>query len=211
MSDRTKRLGKRVLLVVLAVVACEQTWRHGRDYVLADKFAVVEPGKIYRGAWQQNWPMRRIIRDRQIRTIVALAHPSDSPLAVREKALADELGVKWVHIPIADQRTPADPTVSDLVEKAADVLADPANQPVYFHCHHGINRASMVHMAYRMLHCGYDLQQAQQEIARSFGLKEVSKGPDYRHMTSFYAERVLPRRKAEAARTANTEPETQRQ
>lgn len=197
-SSRTKRGLRAVLLVGLVVLVCEQVYRHGHDYVLAEKFGVVVPGKLYRGAWQHDWPMRRIIRDEHIKTIVALAHPPDSPLVLSEKKLAAETGVKWIHIPIADQRTPTDPTVSDLLESAAAELAKPENQPVYFHCHHGINRTSMVQMAYRMIYCGWTLEQAEKEIADSFGLQEVSHGPDYRHMHEFYTQRVLPRRAAQA-------------
>jgi protein-tyrosine phosphatase len=191
---------RRLLLVLLVVLACQQIWRHGRDYVFADHFAVVVPGKIYRGAWQQPWPMRRIVRQYKIRTVLALAHPPDHPLSLREQALSREIGFRWVHIPIVDDRTASDGhQLSDLLEQAATVLADPKNQPVYFHCHHGINRASMVQMAYRMLYCGWTLEQATDEISRTFGLVAVNHGPDYRHMTQFYEQRVLPRRQAQAA------------
>ena len=44
----------------------------------------------------------------------------------------------------------------------------------------------MVQMAYRTKYCGWTLEQATDEIARTFGLVEVSHGPDYRHMESFY-------------------------
>ncbi len=192
----------RCLILGLTVVALQQTWRHGHDYVFADKFAEIEPGRIYRGAWQKTWPMQRILRNYRIKTIVALAHPPDHPLAIREKALAAEFGVNWIHIPIVDQRDDKDrESVSDLLEKAAAVLADPANQPVYFHCHHGINRASMVHIAYRTMYCGETLDEALAEVTKSFGLVTVSQGPDYRHMETFYRDRVLPRRLAQAARS----------
>jgi protein-tyrosine phosphatase len=190
---------RRVFVVALIAVACEQLWRHGHDYVFAQQFAEVESGKIYRGAWQQPWPMRRIVRDYKIKTIVALAHPEDHYLSVRERALAEELGIRWFHIPIVDVRGPDNKSVvSDRLEAAADVLADPKNQPVYFHCHHGINRASMVQIAYRTKHCGWSLSDATDEIARTFGLKAVTHGPDYRHMQSFYTERVLPLRQGPA-------------
>ena len=96
---------------------------------------------------------------------------------------------------------------ADKVSLNTAAIADPANQPVYFHCHHGINRASMAQMAYRMLYCGWDLKQASDEIDRNFGLVEASRGPDHRHMERFYRERVLPRRlvsnpASPAARTA---------
>ena len=140
-----------------------------------------------------------------IKTIVALAHPPDHPLCRREAALAQELGCRWLHIPIVDDRSQGDQqSVDDALERAAAALADPANQPVYFHCHHGINRASMVQIAYRTLHCGWTLERATDEVARTFGLREVNHGPDYRLMADFYAERVLPRRKELAKVDAGT-------
>ena len=188
---------RRLLAGALIVVACHQIWRHGQDYVFIDKFAVVEPGRIYRGAWQQDWPMHRLVRDYKIKAVVALAHPPDSPLVAKEKALANELGFRWIHIPIVDHRARGGSrTLLDSLERAADELASPENQPVYFHCHHGINRTSMVQIAYRTLHCGWTLERATEEISHSFGLKEVAHGPDYRQMAAFYNERVLPRRQA---------------
>jgi hypothetical protein len=62
----------------------------------------------------------------------------------------------------------------------------------------------MVQMAYRTKYCGWTLQQATEEISRTFGLVEVSHGPDYRHMESFYIEHVLPfRRKPTPPATAS--------
>jgi hypothetical protein len=187
----------------LAGLAGQQLWRHGRDYVFADQFAVVVPGKIYRGAWQQPWPMRRVVARYKIKTVLALAHPPDHPLALREKAMASELGYRWIHIPIVDHRVDGVmQTVIDQLDRAAAVLADPANHPVYFHCHHGINRASMVQMAYRTRYCGWSLEQATEEIARSYGLVEVAHGPDYRQVERFYRERVLPNRRPQPTATA---------
>ncbi len=195
MTSRRKWF-RRGMLATLGIFAGEQAWRHGRDYVFADQFAVVEPGKIYRGAWQQPWPMRWVVHRYKIKTVLALAHPSDHPLALRERAMARELGYRWIHIPIVDERGLGDhQVISDHLDQAAAVLADPRNYPIYFHCHHGINRASMVQIAYRTKYCGWTLQQATDEIARNFGLVEVSHGPDYRHMESFYIERVLPFRR----------------
>lgn len=196
----TRRIWLRCcLLLALAVFACHQLWRHGHDYLFVDQFAEVEPGKIYRGAWQKSWPMRRIVKRYKIKTVVALAHPANHPSSLQEQALAEELGVRWVHLPIVDDRTIGDPkAISDRLEQAARLVADPANQPVYFHCHHGINRASMVQIAYRTKACGWTLDKALAEIDRTFGLRTVNHGPDYRHMQAFYAERVLPGRQGSA-------------
>jgi protein-tyrosine phosphatase len=186
------------LLLGTAGVGVQQLWRHGHDYVLASQFVVVEPGKIFRGAWQKPWPLRRIVRDQKIKTILALAHPGDHHLAVQERALAEQLGVRWIHIPIVDTRgtndRSAEDGISDLLDQAAAVLADPANYPIFFHCHHGFNRTSMVQIAYRTKYCGWTLTRAAEEIERSVGLTKVNHGPDYRHMESYYQNRVLPLR-----------------
>jgi protein-tyrosine phosphatase len=200
MITTRRRWIRRGLLGGLALLVCEQVWRHGHDYVIVDKFAEIVPGKIYRGAWQQPWPMRRLVRNYKFKTVLALAHPPDHPLAVRERELARELGFRWIHIPIVDERGDRDfDAMNDKLEAAAAVLADPDNYPVYFHCHHGINRASMVQIAYRTKYCGWTLEQATDEIRRTFGLVEVNHGPDYRHMELFYIDRVLHNRKSEPA------------
>jgi len=41
---------RRGIATALVGLAGGQLWRHGRDYVFVDRFGVVEPGKIYRGA-----------------------------------------------------------------------------------------------------------------------------------------------------------------
>jgi protein tyrosine phosphatase (PTP) superfamily phosphohydrolase (DUF442 family) len=196
MISRRRRIFRLVLATLAVLFGLEQAWRHGYDYILPEKFAAVDEGKVYRGAWQMTWPMKRIVREHDIKTVIALAHPPESPWVQSEQELADEMGFRFVHLPIVDDRSIGDDeALFDLVEQAAAEVADPANQPVYFHCHHGVNRASMVHMAYRMLYCGYTIDEAEAEVAEQFGLKAVDKGPDYRHMRAFYESRVLPRRR----------------
>ena len=198
MNENRRKALRRGLGITLGVVAAQQTYRHGWDYVLPREFKEIEPGKAYRGGWQQAWPLRRVIRDHQIKTIVALAHPPHHPLVKMEKQISEELGVRWIHLPIHDVRGDDERTfVSDQLEKAAKIIGDPANQPVFFHCHHGLNRASMAHIAYRTMMCGWDLKRAQQEVADQFGLVRVNHGPDYRHMERFYDERVLAYRAAQ--------------
>jgi hypothetical protein len=196
-----RRWIRRALVIGLAGLGAQQLWRHGHDYVLPSQFVVVEPGLIYRGAWQKPWPMRRIVHDYKIRTILALAHPPDHYLPLQEQKLAAELGVKWIHVPIIDNRgtkdSAAEDAISDLLDQAAAVLADPKNYPIFFHCHHGMNRTSMAQIAYRTRYCGWTLTEAADEIEQSIGLVTVAHGPDYRHMLSYYQSRVLPARKGQ--------------
>ncbi|WP_337176736.1 tyrosine protein phosphatase [Paludisphaera sp.] len=198
MTNRRKFL-RASLGVGLTGLACHQLWRHGHDYVFAHNFAEIVPGKIYRGAWQKEWPMRRIARDYQLKSILALAHPYDAAISVKERELAKELGITWFHKPIIDQRGAAEPkTIFEILDEAAAVLNDPANHPIFFHCHHGLNRVSMVQIAYRTKYCGWTLEQAAEEVASKFGLVKANQGPDYRTMVQYYAENVLPYREAQA-------------
>jgi protein-tyrosine phosphatase len=202
---------RRALMAGSVGIGAEQLWRHGHDYVFMDQFQVVEPGQIYRGAWQKPWPMKRLVRDFKIKTILALAHPADHYLSVHEREMARELGIRWIHIPIIDQRgtkvRSSEDALSDLLDEAAAVLADPANYPIFFHCHHGLNRTSMVQIAYRTKYCGWDFEQAADEVDRTVGLTKVTHGPDYRHMVLYYQNRVLPLRKLQSQKTSPAHPD----
>jgi protein-tyrosine phosphatase len=210
MTNRRTWIRRAIVLGTVGIGA-EQLWRHGNDYIFPSQFVTVEPGRIFRGAWQKPWPLRQIVRDHKIKTILALAHRPDDDLSVQEKAMAGELGVRWIHIPIVDHRQTndraAEDAISDLLDQAASILADPTNQPVFFHCHHGLNRTSMVQIAYRTKYCGWTFTEAADEIDRTIGLVKVKHGPDYRHMVSFYENRVLPYRKPTAQASPAESPE----
>ena len=83
-----RRWVRRAVLIVTAGIALQQLWHHGHDYIFPSRLFTVEPGKIFRGAWQKPWPMRAIVHDHKIKTVLALAHPSDDPLVIRERKLA---------------------------------------------------------------------------------------------------------------------------
>ncbi|MFM1801905.1 MAG: hypothetical protein RJA81_1257 [Planctomycetota bacterium] len=206
MNENRRKVLRRVLGFTLAGVAVEQTWRHGHDYILTREFMEIEPGKVFRGGWQQAIPLRRILKTHKIKTVIALAHPDTHPLVKMEKGICEENGVNWIHLPIHDVR--GDDTrqfVSDQLEAAAKIIGDPEAQPVFFHCHHGVNRASMAHIAYRTMMCGWSLDEAEQEVAHHFGLVSVNHGPDYRHMEKFFDERVIPYRIAQEKAAESTD------
>ena len=147
--------------------------------------------------------MRQIASNYKIKTILALAHPDDHPLSVSERTRpgAGHSLDPHPHRRSAQTR-PIPRRCRDLLDDAAAVLADPANYPIFFHCHHGLNRASMAQIAYRTKYCGWTLDQATDEIARTVGLVKVTHGPDYRHMVDYYNRRVLPLRNASRTQTA---------
>jgi hypothetical protein len=122
---------------------------------------VVEPGRLVRGAWQSPAALRTLIARESIRTIVSLtAINRDDPKYVGQKGVVRETGVEWLIIPMRGSQA----TLEQMAE-AADLLADPLRQPVFFHCVAGHHRTNLAHAAYLIRHCRYSPERAWQVIS----------------------------------------------
>ena len=132
-----------------------------RDDFIEKRFAVVVPGKIYRGAWQRPGPLQRILTRERIKTVVTLtAINRDDPKYLGQERVLGSMGVDWRFIRIRGSYA----SVEQMV-RAADMLADPSLQPVYFHCVAGHHRSSQAQAAYRMRHDGWSAARAWAEVA----------------------------------------------
>jgi protein tyrosine phosphatase (PTP) superfamily phosphohydrolase (DUF442 family) len=132
-----------------------------KDDLLEKRVAVVEAGRLVRGAWQRPGPLRRVLAREGIRTIVTLtAINRDDPKYVAQARVVRESGVDWVLVPMRGSRA----TLAQMAE-AADLLADPRRQPVFFHCVAGHHRTSLVHAAYRIRHEGWSAERAWREVS----------------------------------------------
>jgi hypothetical protein len=120
------------------------------------RVVVVVPGRLVRGAWQRPGPLRRIVKREKIKTIVTLtAINRDDPKYVGQKDIVRETGVDWIILPMRGSRA----SLEQMAE-AADILADPGKQPVFFHCVAGHHRTSLVHAAYLIRHEGWSAERA---------------------------------------------------
>jgi len=136
-------------------------WGVPWDALVEKRVAVVEPGRLVRGAWQGPGPLRRIIGRERIRTVLTLtAINADDPKYVSQARAVARAGVDWIFVPIRGSHA----TLAELAE-AADLLADPDRQPVFFHCVAGHHRSSQVHAAYLIRHRGYPAARAWAEVA----------------------------------------------
>ncbi len=132
-----------------------------RDELVEKRFAVVEPGRIYRGAWQRPGPLRRILAREGIRTVVTLtAINADDPKYVDQARVLRDLGVAWRFVPIKGSYA----SVAEMA-RAADLIADPALQPVFYHCVAGHHRSSQAQAAYRIARSGWSADRAWAEVA----------------------------------------------
>ena len=69
---------------------------------------------------------------------------------VSQSKVVDQTGVDWIIVPMRGSTA----TLEQMAE-SADLLADPARQPVFFHCVAGHHRTSLAHAAYLIRHAGY--------------------------------------------------------
>jgi len=122
---------------------------------------VVIPGRLIRGAWQRPDALRSIIAREGIKTIVTLtAINGDDPKYVEQAKVVAETGVAWILVPMRGSRA-----TLEQMAAAADLLADSARQPIFFHCVAGHHRTSLAHAAYRVRHQGWSAEAAWAEVA----------------------------------------------
>jgi hypothetical protein len=152
-SRRTRRLA------FLALAACASLAAWLGPSLVEARVRLIEPGLV-RGAWQEPIPLRRLLARERIRTILTLtAINRDDPKYLKQQAVVDSTGVGWLLIPMRGSTA----TLDQLAE-AADLLADPARRPIYFHCVGGHHRTGLVHAAYRIRHQGWTAAEAWAEL-----------------------------------------------
>ena len=142
---------------------------------------MVEPGRIFRGAWQRPGPLRRIVGREKIRTILTLtAINQDDPKYVDQAEVVRELGLAWEFVPIKG-------SYANLgqMARAVEILSDPALHPIFFHCVAGHHRSSQTQAAYRIRHDGWTAERAWAEVAALPWAKPKTDLGDHRLIDAF--------------------------
>lgn len=131
---------------------------HSRDLPI---FYQVDEG-LCRGGQPSPAGLRQLAQ-MGVKTVVSLRQPSR---AMREeRALAEQLGMRWVNFPLWFWWRPNDGQIRQFLA----IAMDPAQRPVFVHCRQGWNRAGIMVAIYRMVYHGWTAKRAYTE-ARQFGL-----------------------------------------
>lgn len=102
----------------------------------------------------------RFLKQKGIRTVVNLREEND------EKALVEELGMKYVHLPASAW----DPISGAAIQTFFQLINDPSNLPVFVHCRRGADRTGAMVGIFRIAFQGWDGKRAYQE-ARAIGMR----------------------------------------
>ena len=127
------------------------------------RFAVVEPGVLYRSAQPKTGQIARLVEDYGIKTLLIVREGSSRKVP-DEKEYAEANGLNFVQIPILS-RAEIPP---EQIESFFACVDDPAKRPVLVHCSAGLHRTGFLCALYRIERQGWELSRAIDEML-SFG------------------------------------------
>ena len=164
-----KKIGLVILaLIVIGAAVVGLMTRGGR---LPKRFAVVEPGVLYRSSQPDPAQLEKLASNYGIKTLV-VAREGDGKRVVRELEFARKRGLRVVHIPIESRK----PVTTEQAVEFFKCIDDPACRPVLVHCSAGRHRTGYLCGVYRIERQGWTVEQAVQEML-SFGAAEEGAHP----------------------------------
>ena len=134
------------------------------------RYAVVDPGHLYRSAELPAWRLVEECRRLGIRTVVDFRMGSEKVDA--EAATLSEIGVKHAHLPTGQVPPP------EVVEAFLEIMSDEGNHPVLIHCQHGVGRTGLHAAIYRMEFQGWSNRCARFEAMLLAGFDSFQEGTD---------------------------------
>jgi tyrosine-protein phosphatase SIW14 len=164
-----------LLLTVVPFLYYRMTYTHYK------RLRVVTAGKVYRSGCNTAEGFADAVKEFGIRTIINLRDEAPDPNLPRsffdrrtipESQLCRELGVKFVYFEldiVADHdKVPAQRPKA--IDKFLEIMDNPANYPVLFHCQAGLHRTGCLAAVYRMEYDGWPAARALRELkAHGFG------------------------------------------
>ncbi|WP_417392763.1 dual specificity protein phosphatase family protein [Gimesia sp.] len=161
-------LSRKFLKIVLILCACIAAgvliWEELlEDRVVAKRFGVVEPGKIYRSGQISSYLIEPVLSENKIEKVIAL-NGSDlqKPYLKTEVETAKKLHIDHQVLYLMGDGTG---DVEDYAEAVAEIMrCEKAGKPVLVHCAAGAQRTGGVIAAYRMLVQKKTPEEAYQEL-----------------------------------------------
>jgi len=152
------------LLVLLAIAGYLGYW------AAMGRYAVVDPGHLYRSAELSPSRLAETCKRLGIRTVVDFR--MGSPKVDAEAKILREIGVRHAHIPTGQVPPP------EVVEAFLEIMSDEENHPVLIHCEHGVGRTGLHAAIYRIEFQGWSNKRARLEAWLLAGFDSFQKDTD---------------------------------
>jgi protein tyrosine/serine phosphatase len=184
-------LGPRsaVLLTFLLLVAGTGGYLGYRTAM--GRYAIVDPGRLYRSA---EWAPSRLVEECRrlgIRTVVDFRE--DSSLVDAEAEALRAAGVTHARLPTGQVPPP------EVVEAFLDIMSHEENLPVLIHCEHGVGRTGLHAALYRIEFQGWSGSRARWEAMLLAGFDSFQKGTDKARFLESYAPRLRQKRAVDSS------------
>jgi tyrosine-protein phosphatase SIW14 len=157
-ADRTLSLSiaaaTMTAMALLLLTVAQAAQRNESVKPRIDNFGCINE-KFYRGAQPKSGDYKRLAA-MGVKTIIDLQQDGER----NEQQMVEAAGMKFYRIGLSDKSWPS----PDKAEQFMKIVNNPANQPVFIHCHGGRHRAGIMTAIYRMHHDGWDAEQAYAEM-----------------------------------------------
>jgi len=164
-----------IVLLLLAIGGYVAYW------AATGRYAVVDPGRLYRSAEYAPWRLVEEGKRVGIRTVVDFR--KDSPKVDAEAEALGEAGIRYAHL-ATDQVPPA-----EVVDAFLEIMSEEANLPVLIHCEHGVGRTGLHAAIYRMEFQGWSKRCARVEAMLLAGFDSFQKDTDKARFIESYTPR----------------------
>jgi protein tyrosine phosphatase (PTP) superfamily phosphohydrolase (DUF442 family) len=163
-----------VLAAVVAVAAVVASGAYWRATYLPKRFAVVEPGRLYRSGEVSARQLAHVQRDFGVQRVVCLLD-ANAPVTHAERETATRLGLEWQNVSLTGDGAslPADRV------RLLALLADPNAPPTLVHCAAGTNRTGLAVGLYRLHQQHWTLEQVMAEMG-AFDFENLPKHENLR-------------------------------
>jgi hypothetical protein len=180
-----------ILSLVIAVLVTVVPAVHFRwVYTHSKRLREVTPSHFYRSGEMTGDGFVEAVSRHRIRTIINLQDEYPDPDlswsyfgdgSIKESEMCKLLGVRYIYLPpdlIPRRQVPKNRP--EAIDRFLTILDDPDVYPVLIHCRAGLHRTGVMTAVYRMEYCGWNVQQAIEELrANGFGDWPCTSANDY--------------------------------
>lgn len=166
------------LVLAVGLLSSAQTIDNSSSKIRIENFGCINEN-LYRGAEPSLRDLENL-KEIGVKTIIDLQREGRSD----EQRQAESLGLKFYRIGMSTTSKPSPQQIEEFLK----IVDDPANQPVFMHCHGGRHRTGLMSAVYRMTHENWTADRAYVEMKQYQFEKGFGHGALKRYVYDYYTQ-----------------------